>query len=403
MLVNNLLLLLQPVPIALPENNLMLNLKPVPIALLVKNRTTVPPLVPIALRVKLLRMEELHASIVRSEKRVPLEKTVKRSVLRVQLRPMVLPHVPIVLLVKSRLKVLPAPIVLRVKLLPLHLPNVKSVLSEKRVPLELTVLRRVLLGQLHPVVPSHVPFVLLVKSRLQRQQMVVPNAKRVKLRLLHLRHVSTAMRVKLLLPVTPLVPIVLRAKLLKLHLPHVKIVPPEKLRLLVAFVVIVVLVRLKMEQVVASALQVKVLLLASTYVLIAMRVKLLLPVTPLVPIAVQVKLLPLHSRHVSTVLSEKRVPLELTVLRRVLLGKLHPMVPPFVPFVLLVKRRLQRQQMVVPIAMRVKLRMVLAVLVPIAKLGQFLLVVRLVTIAVQVKLLPHHSKTVSIVLSEKRV
>jgi len=402
MLVNNLLLLLQPVPIALPENNLMLNLKPVPIALLVKNRTTVPPLVPIALRAKLLRMEELHASIVRSEKRVPLEKTVKRSVLRVQLRPMVLPHVPIVLLVKSRLKVLPAPIVLRVKLLPLHLPNVKSVLSEKRVPLELTVLRRVLLGQLHPVVPSHVPFVLLVKSRLQRQQMVVPIALRVKLRLLHLRLVSIVLLVQFLLVVLP-APIVLRAKLLKLHLPHVKIVLPEKLRLLVAFVVIVVLVRLKMEQVVASALQVKVLLLASTYVLIAMRVKLLLPVTPLVPIAVQVKLLPLHSRHVSTVLSEKRVPLELTVLRRVLLGKLHPMVPPFVPFVLLVKRRLQRQQMVVPIALRVKLRMVLAVLVPIAKLGQFLLVVRLVTIAVQVKLLPHHSKTVSIVLSEKRV
>jgi len=229
MLVNNLLLLLQPVPIALPENNLMLNLKPVPIALLVKNRTTVPPLVPIALRVKLLRMEELHASIVRSEKRVPLELTVLRRVLRVKLRSTVLPHVPLVLPVKFLKKVLPVPIVLRVKLLPLH------------------------------------------------------------------------------------------------------------------------------------------------------------------------------SRHVSTVLSEKRVPLELTVLRRVLLGKLHPMVPPFVPFVLLVKRRLQRQQMVVPIALRVKLRMVLAVLVPIAKLGQFLLVVRLVTIAVQVKLLPHHSKTVSIVLSEKRV
>jgi len=218
----------------------------------------------------------------------------------------------------------------------------------------------VLLGKLHPVVPSHVPFVLLVKRRLQRQQMVVPNAKRVKLRLLHLRLVSIVLLVQFLLPVTPLVPIVLRAKLLKLHLPHVKIVMPEKLRLLVVFVVIVVLVHLKMEKVVASALQVKLLLLARTNVPIVFPGKNLFPGITLVAIALRVKRRNLHLRHATIVLWGKRVTLEKIVLRCVLRVQLRPTVPSRVPIVLLVKHRLkvglQTQNLVVPIVLRVKLR-----------------------------------------------
>jgi len=75
---------------------------------------------------------------------------------------------------------------------------------------------------------------------------------------------------------------------------------------------------------------------------------------PVVLIAMRVKLLPPHFPRAPIVLWGKRVPLVLTVLRRALPVKLHPVVPPRVPFVLQVKSRLQHQHPVVPIVLRVK-------------------------------------------------
>ena len=213
-----LLRLLAPVPIALPEKNKLAKLKArVSIATLVKYRTMVTPLVSIALRVKRRVLHFRHVLIVRLEKRVTLELTVLNRVLLVQLRPAVPPRVPIVLLVQHRLKAglqtqnLVVPIALRVKLRD-RLPYAPIVLSEKRVPLELTALRRALLVKRHPMVPPHVPFVLPVQSRLQSQQMVVPIALGMHFLCFHSLHAPTAQRPRVppsllpgtLLPVPPL-------------------------------------------------------------------------------------------------------------------------------------------------------------------------------------------------------
>jgi len=218
-----LLLLLPPAPIALPENNSPPVDKPaVTIVVLEKYRTMVTPLVSIALRVKRRVMNLKHVSIVRSEKRVTLELTVLNRVLLVQLRPAVPPRVPIVLLVQHRLKAglqtqnLVVPIALRVKLRDtlrlIHFPYAPIVLSEKRVQLELTALRRALLVKRHPMVPPPVPFVLPVQSRLQSQQMAVPIALRMHFLCFHSLHAPTAQCPRVppsllpgtLLPVPPL-------------------------------------------------------------------------------------------------------------------------------------------------------------------------------------------------------
>ena len=206
------------VPIALPENNNPSEEKSaVPIVMLVKYRTMVTPLVSFALRVKRRVMNLKHVSIVRSEKRVTLERTVLNCVLLVQLRTTAPPRVPIVLLVQHRLKAglqtqnLVVPIALRVKLRD-RLPYAPIVLSAKRVPLELTALRRALLVKRHPMVPPPVPFVLPVQSRLQSQQMVVPIALRMHFLCFHSLHAPTAQCPRVppsllpgtLLPVLPL-------------------------------------------------------------------------------------------------------------------------------------------------------------------------------------------------------
>ena len=82
---------------------------------------------------------------------------------------------------------------LPVKPLPIHLRHVAIVLWEKRVPLVLIVLRRVLLVKLHPVVRTRVPIVLPVKRRLKRQHPVVQIAVWVKLLSIHFRLVPIAL------------------------------------------------------------------------------------------------------------------------------------------------------------------------------------------------------------------